>query len=162
MGIRSRRRPGRKPRDYVELRTFDGKRDIAVPIDTLDVVGLRPVLTAQQVHDLFTVLNAPSIKLESQWARRMKDFGARLTSGQLHQVGIVARELGRRLRTSSSATEKEMFRAAKSYLSAEVSPACGLSVEDTEGWIERAVLAEPMRHAACPACAAMAVLASAM
>jgi CarD family transcriptional regulator len=126
-------------RRYIELTSLDGKLGIAVPFDAAERVGLREVLTREAVDELLAILASPSGPQEPRWARRMKEMSERLASGQLHQIAVVARELGRRMPTTRSMSEREMYRTAKSHLAGEIALALGIDHLDAEAMVADAV-----------------------
>jgi CarD family transcriptional regulator len=138
MSVGSRKVHGTRRR-YIELESLDGKLDIAVPCDAAERVGLREVLSPNAIDRLLAILREPSIALEPQWTRRMKAMGERLSSGRLEEIAIVARELGRRVATTRSMSEREMYRTAKAHLAGEIALALGIEVTVAGDLVDDAV-----------------------
>lgn len=105
---------------YLNLRALDRDLRISVPVAGASEIGIRDVLSLAAVDELLAVLGAPSIPLEKQWSRRMKDLQMRLDTGRLDEIAVVTRELIRKGSLGTSMSESRMLRAARAQLVTEL------------------------------------------
>jgi len=129
-------------RTYVQLQVLDTDLRIAVPLDQAARVGLRPICGPAQITALLTVLGSEPGVEEAMWSRRMKANQERLRTGDLLTVAGLVRDIARRdLDHGVSAGEKDLLKLARRPLVAELALALGISEEDADGRLERAVVA---------------------
>ncbi len=127
--------------DYVELLVGSNDMTIAVPMATVDAVGLRQVANKSQLDRLADVFCAETVGEESVWARRIKANALKLSSGEALQIAEVARDLIRRREERGiSMGERELLRDALEPLVAEVAIAVDVSEENAEEVITELVL----------------------
>ncbi|WP_066581667.1 CarD family transcriptional regulator [Cellulomonas timonensis] len=118
-------------RRYVHLQVHQTSLEVAVPLDTAEEVGLRPVYAESQAHELIAVLRAPSGEQEENWSRRFKANQEKLRVGELNMTAEVVRDLTRRQEERGLSTgEKEMLQSARQPVLAEL--ALSLSLDETE------------------------------
>jgi len=128
-------------RRYVQLQVHRTNLSVAVPLDTAEEVGLRPVYAESQAHELLRVLQEPSGEQESNWSRRFKANQEKLRVGELSMTAEVVRDLTRRQEERGlSAGEKEMLNNARQPVLAELALSLSLSDEEVDQVVEAAVL----------------------
>lgn len=131
---------GGTERGYVELLVHRSNLTVSVPADTAEEIGIRPVLSAEQLEEILDVLQAPSGPFEKQWSRRMKDQQERLLLGDLKVTAAVVRDLLRRdLESGLSPAEKELLKNARRPLLGEFVEAFALSDEAADDLLVAAV-----------------------
>lgn len=92
-GIESKEVMGRKVTFYV-LRIVDTDMKIMVPVDKADSVGLRQVITEEEIDSLYNLLKQRNVKIDRQtWNRRYRGFMDKLKTGKIHDVAMVFRDL---------------------------------------------------------------------
>lgn len=107
---------------FLVLRVI-GQNDlvIKVPACNLDLVGVRDVVDAEGLEEVFAVLRAEHTEEPSNWSRRFKANMEKLHSGNVIKVSEVVRDLWRRDRDKGlSAGEKRMLTKARTILVAEL------------------------------------------
>jgi len=129
-------------RDYLVLRLTYGDLTLMVPADATDEVGLRDVVSQQQVDQVFELLKARDGSMPTNWSRRFKANYEKLKSGDIFQVAEVVRNLALREQEKGlSAGEKRMLTKSMQILVSELSAAVKKSEEATEALIDK-VLSE--------------------
>jgi CarD family transcriptional regulator len=88
--------PSGEERDYLVLRLTHGDLTLMVPADNTDEVGLRDVIDADEVGEVFALLGKKDARMPSNWSRRFKNHVAKLKSGDVYEVAEVVRNLSQR------------------------------------------------------------------
>jgi CarD family transcriptional regulator len=129
-------------RDYLVLRLTYGDLTLMVPADATEEVGLRSVVSQQEVDEVMEVLKRRDGSMPTNWSRRFKANYEKLRSGDIFQVAEVVRNLALRERDKGlSAGEKRMLTKSKQILVSELAAAIKKDEESTEGLLDE-VLAE--------------------
>ena len=129
-------------RDYLVLRLTYGDLTLMVPADATDEVGLRSVVSKQEVEQVMDVLKARDGSMPTNWSRRFKANYEKLRSGDIFEVAEVVRNLSLREQEKGlSAGEKRMLTKAKQILVSELAAAIKKSDEATEALIDELLLA---------------------
>lgn len=139
-----------QPCDYLVLRVTHGDLTLMVPAHTCHEVGIRDVVSADEVERVLDVLRAPDPEARATWSRRFKSNYERHRSGDIFQLAEVVRNLSIRDEDKGlSAGERRMLATAKAILLSELSVAVGRDEEGTEQLItEVLVEAHGVRRAA--------------
>lgn len=131
-------------RTYLTLHVMQGDLVIQVPAANLDVVGVRDVSDDQQIEHVFEVLQRQDVEEPSNWSRRYKANGEKLTSGDVNKVAEVVRDLTRReIERHLSAGEKRMLAQARQVLGSEIALAREISEDEAAVLIDE-ILADSM------------------
>jgi CarD family transcriptional regulator len=134
--LRDREFLGEK-RKYLVLRVAYGDLTLMIPVDSTDEVGLRQVVSKNEVKKVLKVLTEDESSMAANWSRRFKNNMEKLHSGDPYQVAEVLRNLAIRDREKGlSAGEKRMIQKARQILISELSYATGKSEEDAEIMID--------------------------
>ncbi len=116
---------------YLTLEVMQGDLTIMVPADKVEEVGVRDVSDENKLQHVFDVLREEDIEEPSNWSRRFKANGEKLTSGDIIKVAEVVRDLTRRdIERHLSAGEKRMLTQARVVLGSEVALARGISDDE--------------------------------
>ena len=114
-------------KEYLVLRLAYGDLTMKVPADNTDAVGLRDVISKDEVVDVEDVLRRKDARTPSNWSRRYKNHVEKLKSGDIYQVAEVVRNLTLRDQEKGlSAGEKRMLNRARQILVSELTFALGV------------------------------------
>lgn len=128
--------------DYLVLRMTYGDLTLLVPAERCHEVGVRDVVSAEEVEQVLTVLGDTRGERKGSWSRRFKENFEKLRSGDVFQVAEVVRNLTVRGADGGlSAGERRMLVNAKQLLLSELSVAVGKSEEETDELIREVMLA---------------------
>ena len=102
---------------------------------------LRPLATINQVNKCISILKSkPKIK-RSMWSRRAQEYEAKISSGKIYELAEVVRDLnkGDDMMIDQSYSERQLFEKAYDRLLSEFQIVIGLSFEDTQKKIDKAL-----------------------
>ena len=114
-------------KEYLVLRLAYGDLTMKVPADNTDAVGLRDVISRDEVEEVGEVLRRKDARTPTNWSRRYKNHVEKLKSGDIYQVAEVVRNLTLRDQEKGlSAGEKRMLARARQILISELTFALGV------------------------------------
>jgi CarD family transcriptional regulator len=114
-------------KEYLVLRLAYGDLTMKVPADNTDAVGLRDVISREEVEEVEEVLRRKDARTPTNWSRRYKNHVEKLKSGDIYQVAEVVRNLTLRDQEKGlSAGEKRMLARARQILISELTFALGV------------------------------------
>lgn len=104
---------------------------IVLPIDNVDLVGVRDVIDDAGVQAVFEVLRTDMVEEPGNWSRRYKANQEKMASGSVYRVSEVVRDLWRRDQDHGvSAGEKRMLQKARQILVSELALAQNMTDEE--------------------------------
>jgi CarD family transcriptional regulator len=133
---------GNRQRFYV-LRILDTDRKIMVPVNNASAVGLRQVISEQEIREIFDILRERTIAFDNQtWNRRYRGFMDKIKTGSIYDVAEVLRDLYR-LKTDKQLSfgERRMLDTARSLIVKEIAIARDQTEEQVKNEIEAIFLA---------------------
>ncbi|MCT4566522.1 MAG: CarD family transcriptional regulator [Maledivibacter sp.] len=123
-----------KKRKYYILRLPLRNMKVMIPLDNVETMGLRDIISEKEVEQVLAVLNDDESKMPQNWNRRYRANMDKIKSGDIYEVAIVVRNLMLRDREKGLSTgERKMLNNAKQILVSElvlVNDADEISVED--------------------------------
>ena len=127
-------------RQYYVLKIPHGDMKIMIPVDKCEEIGVREVISAEQVDEVLEILAAPSTPMPSNWNHRNRENMEKLKTGKVSEVAEVVRNLTRVESTKHLSTgEKKMLTNAKQILSSEFMLSLGVDQEKAEEMITEAI-----------------------
>jgi CarD family transcriptional regulator len=133
---------GSRQRFYV-LRILDTDRKIMVPVSNANAVGLRQVISEQEIREIFDILKERTIGFDTQtWNRRYRGFMDKIKTGSIYDVAEVLRDLYR-LKASKQLSfgERRMLDTARNLIVKELAVSRKWSEEKAEKELEKATAA---------------------
>ena len=126
------RQIGEQLHKFYIMRILENEMIIMIPVANAESVGLRPVISARNVRDVYAILQDREVVIESQtWNRRYRDYMKKIKTGSVFEVAEVLRDLFLlRLDKDLSFGERKMLDTARDLLVKEISIAKKAS-EDT-------------------------------
>jgi CarD family transcriptional regulator len=122
---------------YVKLRLPHGSLTLLVPVDNTEQVGLRGVVSRDEVDKVFDLLREDAGWMPILWNQRYKANLAKLISGDIYQVAEVVRNLSlREIGKALSGAEKRMLAKAREILISELTFAVGSTEENAEAMLD--------------------------
>ena len=128
---------GTRQRFYV-LRILDTDRKIMVPVKNANAVGLRQVISEQEIQEIFDILRERTIAFDNQtWNRRYRGFMDKIKTGSIYDVAEVLRDLYR-LKTDKQLSfgERRMLDTARTLIVKEIAIARNQTEEKVKNEIE--------------------------
>lgn len=127
-------------KEYFVLRLSYGDMTAMVPVDNTEEVGLRDVIDADEVAEVFALLGKKDARMPTNWSRRFKNHAEKLKSGDVYEVAEVVRNLSQRDSDKGvSAGEKRMLAKARQILVSELIFALDVSPEEAEAKLDEAL-----------------------
>ena len=102
---------------------------------------LRPLATINQVNKCISILKSkPKIK-RSMWSRRAQEYESKISSGKIYELAEVVRDLnkGDDLMVDQSYSERQLFEKAYERILSEFQIVMGVSLEDTQKKLDKAL-----------------------
>ncbi|MDD7511081.1 MAG: CarD family transcriptional regulator [Peptostreptococcaceae bacterium] len=132
-------------RDYFILKLAAGNLDVMVPVEMCEEVGVRHIIEAEDVQEVYDTLKSDSTEMPKNWNRRLRENMELLKSGNILKVAQVVRNLIRfDYEKKLSTGEKKMLNNARQILESEVALATGMDIESTRSKVENIILEKEM------------------
>lgn len=132
-GVETREIAGTKQTFYV-LKIMENGMTIMVPTRNADNIGMREVIAADKIDQVYDILRERDVHLDTQtWNRRYREYMGKIKTGSVFEVAKVLRDLSI-LKTDKSLSfgERKMFDIAKSLLVKELA----VALKETEEQVE--------------------------
>jgi CarD family transcriptional regulator len=121
--------------DFFIMRILENDMIIMIPVDNVQNVGLRSVISKKEVKDIYQILKHRKASVNSQtWNRRYRDYMEKIKTGSLTEVAEVLRDLCLLKGDKElSFGERKMLDTARNLLVKEIS----IATKSKEGDIEK-------------------------
>ena len=108
-------------RKYYILKVSWGEMKMMIPVDTSDEIGVRYIISHDEIDAVVGILQADTSEMPGNWNRRYRENMEKLKTGDILQVAEVVRNLIRTERKKKlSAGEKKMLANARQILQSEL------------------------------------------
>jgi CarD family transcriptional regulator len=131
---------GAKKSFYV-LQVIENGMTIMVPTDNTAGVGLRALVSKQEVDEVMDILRDKGVKIDrTTWNRRYREYMEKIKTGSVKEIAEVLRNLYL-LKNSKDLSfgEKKMFDTAKNLLVKEISMSNHLPESEVEAELTKAL-----------------------
>ncbi|HVI40327.1 MAG TPA: CarD family transcriptional regulator [Anaerovoracaceae bacterium] len=127
-------------RNYYILKVPCGDMKIMIPIESSKEIGVRGIISVEEVNEVIGVLGAESTEMSNNWNRRYRENMEKLKTGDIYNVAEVVRNLMRTDKEKKLSTgEKKMLSNAKQILISEIILVKDIDHETAERIINAAV-----------------------
>ncbi|MGE5529173.1 MAG: CarD family transcriptional regulator [Patescibacteria group bacterium] len=124
--------------DYYVIRLPLGEMKVMVPCQNVQELGLRIIISQNQVEDVLTVLQGKGAAMSSNWSHRYRANLDKIRTGDIFEVAEVVRNLSAREREKGlSSGERRMLENARQILYSELALAGDLAREQVEEMVSR-------------------------
>ena len=108
---------------FYVLQILDNNMTIMIPTMNSENVGLRAIVSNQEVEEVLNILKDRGVEIGSQtWNRRYRDYMEKIKTGSIHEVAEVLRDLFLlSVDKDLSYGERKMLDTAKALLVKELS-----------------------------------------
>ena len=122
------------------LRLLSNNSKVMVPMENLELVGLRPLGDDVSIKALFNILEDGNIDTYKDWKGRYKQNLDKMKTGQLTEVAEVLKNLCLvSQKKSLSFREKKMYERAKYFIVSEVAHVKDITEEEAEKLVEKSL-----------------------
>ena len=123
--------------EYYIIKLTMGEMKVMIPVSNVDLVGIREVISKDEVDKVFEVLKGENTKMSSNWNRRYRANMEKIKSGSIFEVAEVVRNLSLRDREKGLSTgERKMLENARQILLSELVLAQNLAEDQAEALLE--------------------------
>ncbi len=135
--VESRAISGSNQTFYV-LQILDSGMKIMVPTGNVNSVGLRELISKQEVEDVYEVMRQRNIRIDNQtWNRRYRDYMDKIKTGSVYEIAEVLRDLSLLKRDKElSFGERKMLDTAKTLLIKELAISEKRTEKEIEGQVD--------------------------
>ncbi|KXS49895.1 MAG: CarD family transcriptional regulator [Halanaerobium sp. 4-GBenrich] len=108
-------------KEYYIMKLPIGEMKVMIPVDKIDKIGIRDVISEEKADEVFELLNGEKSKMSQNWNRRFRANQEKLKTGDIFEVAEVVRNLSIRDREKGLSTgEKKMLSNARQILISEL------------------------------------------
>jgi CarD family transcriptional regulator len=114
-----------------------GEMKVMIPVSNVDLVGIREIISEDEVDKVLEVLKGENTKMSSNWNRRYRANMEKIKSGSIFEVAEVVRNLSLRDREKGLSTgERKMLENARQILLSELVLAQNMAEDQVEALLE--------------------------
>jgi CarD family transcriptional regulator len=127
-----------KRQQFYEIRLIDKNQTVKVPVSNASMVGLRHLISEQEICEIFDILRERTVAFDNQtWNRRYRGFMDKIKTGSIYDVAEVLRDLYR-LKTDKQLSfgERRMLDTARTLIVKEIAIARKQTEEQVRTEIE--------------------------
>ncbi|WP_129599880.1 CarD family transcriptional regulator [Anaerophilus nitritogenes] len=129
-----------KKRKYYIMKMPLGDMKVMIPLENVEDIGLREIISFKEVDQVMAVLNDDISKMPKNWNRRYRANMDKIKSGDIYEVAMVVRNLTLRDREKGLSTgERKMLANAKQILVSELVLAGKIEEDKAEELINEAI-----------------------
>jgi CarD family transcriptional regulator len=135
---------GGAPTNVYILKILETGLTIMVPTSNADAVGLRDIISSDEVAEVYDILKSKEVARDTQtWNRRYREYMEKIKTGSAYEIAEVLRDLCllRNVKDLSFG-ERRMLETARGLLVKEIALAKETSENDIEAEIEEIFAAE--------------------
>jgi CarD family transcriptional regulator len=116
---------------FYVMEVRDTSMTVMIPVATSEKVGLRAIISTDDVKEVFKILNMKDVEIVAQpWNQRYREYMEKIKSGSVYEIGSVLRDLFVLTETKDlSFGERKMLDSARTLLVSEIALA-NSSTED--------------------------------
>ena len=138
VGLETREIGGNKTTFYI-LRILETGMKIMIPTRNVAAVGLREVISEDDVKEVYNILRSKEIAVEGQtWNRRYREYMDKIKTGSVFEIAEVLRDLSvLKVSKELSFGERKMLDTARQLLVTELAIAKGTKDAKIEQELEK-------------------------
>ena len=130
---------GQKLEFYIMTIVNNGMK-VMIPVKNADQVGLRPIISRNEVKKVLTIISQGETEREDDWKLRYQNNIDKIKSGSIYEVSKVARDLYRRGREKElSIMERKLYENAYNLLIHEIALAKSIDIEEAGNVVSEAL-----------------------
>lgn len=127
-------------RSYFVIKMPIGNMKIMMPTDSTEDLGIRPVISKSEVHNVIEELSSGDLQQNKNWNKRYRENLTRIKSGDIYEIANVYKNLAKRdIDKGLSTGERKMFSNARQILFSELIIAGSYTVEEVEAAVNKAI-----------------------
>lgn len=133
-----------KENKYYIMKLPIGEMKVMVPVDKVEEIGLRNVISSEEADEVLDLLRDGRIKMSHNWNKRFRTNMEKIKSGDIFEVAKVVRNLTIRDNEKGLSTgEKKMLNNSRQILVSELVLAKDMEREEVEELIDNLISQNP-------------------
>jgi len=126
------------PEDYYIIKLTSGEMKVMIPVCNKDLVGLREVISREEVAKVLEVLRNKGQEMSANWNRRYRTNLEKIKTGSIYDVAEVVSGLTMRDKEKGLSTgERKMLESAKQILMSELLMVQGVNAVEMKSSLEK-------------------------
>lgn len=126
--------------DFYILKMPIAEIKISIPVDNIENIGIRPVITKEEGRKVLEVLSDETTEMSSNWSQRYRQNLENLKTGDPYEMAEIIRNLQvRDMEKGLSTTEKKMLTKSKRMLVSELIISGSITPEEATDMIDEAI-----------------------
>ena len=127
-------------KEYYILHVPCGDMNVMIPVDNCDAIGVRPIVTEEEIQKAIEILRQESTQMTGNWNKRYRENMEKIKTGNIELVAEIVRNLTRIDRENRlSAGEKKMLSNVRKILQSEIMLVCNIDETEARRIIEEAI-----------------------
>ncbi|MBR1397669.1 MAG: CarD family transcriptional regulator [Selenomonadaceae bacterium] len=124
-------------KSYYVLKLPMGSLKLMLPVDKIDQIGLRSIISSDKINEVKAVLQSKPDHMEGSWNKRFNIILERMKTGNILEVTAVARNLSlQHKKRKISSGERRLMELSRQILISELVFACKKSPEEITKWVD--------------------------
>ena len=129
-------------KEYYLVTIDNSGMEAMIPVEKGDEIGIRPVISKNEVKKVLNVIEKGESKIEDDWKLRYQNNIDKVKSGSIFQVAEVTRDLYKRGQGKElSIMERKLYENAYNLVVHEISLAKDIDLEDAGNMISESLSA---------------------
>jgi len=129
-----------KKRSYLVIQMLTSDLTVSVPEERANEVGLRPVITSDEIAAVYEILSQDQSEMEANWNKRFRANMEKIKGGDISEVAEVYRNLFIRDRERGLSTgERKMLSDVQQMLISELALASGKTPEVVQKEVDECI-----------------------
>lgn len=129
-----------KKRSYLVIQMLTSDLTVSVPEERANEVGLRPVITSNEIAAVYEILSQEQSEMEANWNKRFRANMEKIKGGDIAEVAEVYRNLFIRDRERGLSTgERKMLSDVQQMLISELALASGKTPEVVQKEVDECI-----------------------
>lgn len=129
-----------KIKKYFILKMPLGDVKLMIPVDNVDNMGLRTIISKEDVSEVYHVISEASSLSCENWNKRYRENMEKMKTGDIFEIANVVRDLAHRDHDKGLSTgEKKMFMSAKQMIVSEIHLTTNETEEEIVDKIEKSI-----------------------
>ena len=125
---------------YYFLHVPCGDMNVMIPVDNCDAIGVRPIVTEEEIQAAIEILRQESTQMTGNWNKRYRENMEKIKTGNIELVAEIVRNLTRIDRENRlSAGEKKMLTNVRKILQSEIMLVCNIDETEARRIIEEEI-----------------------
>ena len=129
---------------YYIFRLPMGDMKLMLPVDKIEDIGLRELITRDQLEKVVEILKAETDPMLGSWNKRFNTNLERLKTGNIFDAAAIARNLSRQnSKKKVSSGERRLLDLSRQILISELVYVCNKTPEEITAWVDELIDVPP-------------------